>query len=65
MTEIDWFVSDAETADVTGPIAGGDLIDQIRAGQIGAEDQLWCEGMAEWQPTALFAWLLEPQAPLL
>lgn len=58
MTEIAWYVSDAETAEVRGPLDGDALIDEVLAGRVAPADLLWCDGMTEWQRAEVFAWLV-------
>jgi len=58
MTEAEWYISDADSGEVTGPLDGETVIDRIRSGAVSEDDLLWCEGMAEWRKAELFSWLL-------
>ncbi len=60
MNDAQWFVSDAETAEVIGPLTGDELAQRIAAGHVNDVDLIWCEGMIAWQKAEHFAWLLEP-----
>jgi len=40
-----------------GPIEGTQLVGLAQQGQLSITDQVWTEGMAEWQPAASFTQL--------
>src|SRR6185436_15466895 len=46
MADSQWYY--AVAGEQLGPVSTAELRDLIRAGNVGPEDLVWCEGMSDW-----------------
>lgn len=54
-----WYVTKGESGEQSGPHVPADFRAALLSGEIRADDQIWCDGMAGWETAAPFLWFAE------